>query len=106
MWVDTVQPMTVLWPSCSVYFCAGHYMYIEASAPRRTGDKAKLRSFVIASTTQQTCVNFWYHMSGTQIGTLNAYLSVNGQSQQRIWTLHGQSVCPPPPNFLPIFIIL
>ncbi|KAK7098915.1 hypothetical protein V1264_003130 [Littorina saxatilis] len=68
---------------------AGHYMYTEASAPRHPGDKAVLNSFVVPATTQQTCVNFWYHMSGNQIGTLSAYLKVNGRNQQRIWSLKG-----------------
>lgn len=91
--------------------CAGHYMYTEVSAPRRRGDKAALKSFVIASTSQQTCVSFWYHMSGSQIGTLNVYLKVNGQNQQRIWTLSGQSNCLPlpaplPPSLFHSFVVL
>ncbi|KAK7473655.1 hypothetical protein BaRGS_00035133, partial [Batillaria attramentaria] len=68
---------------------AGHYVYAEASAPRVAGDKAILKSFLIDPTTQPTCVNFWYHMSGTQIGTLNVYLMKNGANQRRLWTLKG-----------------
>ncbi|KAL8608892.1 hypothetical protein ACOMHN_065230 [Nucella lapillus] len=70
---------------------SGHYMYTEVSVPRHVGDKAVLTSFVVApSPTTPVCVNFWYHMSGRDIGTLNAYVkNNNGRNQKRIWSLHG-----------------
>lgn len=53
----------------------GHYMYTESSAPRRRGDKAWLLSPAYPSTIG-SCLQFYYHMYGAQIGTLNVYLQV------------------------------
>lgn len=64
-------------------------MYAESSVPRVVNDRAVLRSYNIGATTQQECVNFWYHMSGTNIGALNVYLIKNGVNQGRIWSLTG-----------------
>jgi len=47
-------------------------MYIEASAPRRPGDKAWLVSSY-ANTTASQCMTFYYNMYGSQMGTLNVY---------------------------------
>ena len=47
-------------------------MFIEASTPRRLGDKARLISQMFKNVpTQGKCVKFWYHMYGSDIGTLN-----------------------------------
>ena len=53
----------------------GHYMYIEASAPRKQGDKARLMSPTYTDNSA-ICVQFWYHMYGNGIGTLNVYAQV------------------------------
>lgn len=50
-------------------------MYIEASAPRKTGDNAVLLSPSFAGSTQPRCLNFWYHMYGADIGAINVYVS-------------------------------
>ena len=50
-------------------------MYIEASAPRKTGDNAILLSPTFAGSAKPRCLNFWYHMYGKAIGTLNVYVS-------------------------------
>lgn len=47
-------------------------MYIETSAPRVSGDKARLISPQVTFT-QPTCLQFYYHMYGRNIGTLNIY---------------------------------
>lgn len=65
-------------------------MYAEASAPRKQGDNALLKSFLIAKNTQQLCVTFWYHMSGTNIGILNLYLLQGNGVQTKIWSLSGK----------------
>lgn len=51
-------------PSRSV----GYYMFIEASRPRVTGDKARLISPLYNITAKYYCVSFYYHMYGKHIG--------------------------------------
>ncbi|XP_067654295.1 MAM and LDL-receptor class A domain-containing protein 1-like isoform X2 [Haliotis asinina] len=67
---------------------SGHYMYIETSEPRRTGDVARLNSFRFPGSTSPTCLTFWYHMYGISIGTLNVYVLRNG-ARSSIWQLSG-----------------
>jgi len=53
----------------------GQFMYIEASSPRKPGDKAWLSSEIMERTTGSgRCLKFWYHMQGVGMGTLNAYV--------------------------------
>ncbi|XP_067654505.1 MAM and LDL-receptor class A domain-containing protein 2-like [Haliotis asinina] len=66
---------------------AGKYAFIESSAPRRSGDKAWLSSTTFAASTKR-CISFWYHMSGSQIGTLNVYVIV-GNVNTTVWSLSG-----------------
>ncbi|XP_044764044.1 uncharacterized protein LOC123320709 [Coccinella septempunctata] len=51
----------------------GYYMYIESSS-RNENDTARLVSPVYEKTTENTCFVFYYHMYGSTIGTLRAYL--------------------------------
>ena len=53
----------------------GNYIYIETSYPRRRGDKAWLYSPVYPASVKGKCLNFWYHMYGADIGSLNIYLT-------------------------------
>ena len=74
-------------------FCAGTYLFIEASSPRSQGDKARLVSEQfnnVASTSR--CLTFWYHMYGASIGKLNViYKTPTGaNSETLIWNLTGQ----------------
>jgi len=63
-------------------------MYIETSAPRRTGDKARLISPTYSPTTGR-CLTFFYHMYGSGIGTLNLYKKQQSQLGPVIWTQSG-----------------
>ena len=63
-------------------------MYIETSAPRVQGDKARLRSPTFPATNGQ-CLTFWYHMYGPNIGTLNLYTSSFNNLGKPIWTMSG-----------------
>ena len=48
-------------------------MYIETSSPRRPGDKAKIEKGGL-SFSGNTCVRFFYHMKGGNIGALKVYV--------------------------------
>ena len=63
-------------------------MYIEASPPRRRGDKARLNSPIYSKSTGSSCLKFWYHMYGRTMGTLNVYAVLAGR-YQKIWSKSG-----------------
>lgn len=63
-------------------------MYIEASLPRKRGDRARFESTVFPPTTGKgRCMQFWYHMTGAHIGNLNVYMKIMGQSETKLWSL-------------------
>ena len=69
-------------------------MFIEASYPRIAGDTARLVSEKMSkhwSANAPYCLRFWYHMKGSGVGTLNAYVKTGaGKVNERlIWTLSG-----------------
>ncbi|XP_020615551.1 meprin A subunit beta-like [Orbicella faveolata] len=51
----------------------GYYVYIEASSPREPGDSAKISRMV--SLSGESCLRFYYHMYGNNMGTLKVKLS-------------------------------
>ncbi|XP_043930192.1 MAM domain-containing glycosylphosphatidylinositol anchor protein 2 [Protopterus annectens] len=77
----------------------GFFMYIETSRPREEGEKARLLSplFNVApknpygATNTAYCLEFYYHMCGKHIDTLNVYLQLKGQTtlDSPVWTLSG-----------------
>ena len=68
-----------------MYF-AGLYIFIEASK-KNPGDKARLFSDE-TEPNENVCVQFWYHMHGSEIGKLSIYLKTN-QSEELVWRLSG-----------------
>lgn len=67
-------------------------MYVETSAPRKQGDKARLLSEDFGATTfHGRCVKFWYHMYGATIGTLRVLVKTGAgnKSESAIWELSG-----------------
>uniref|UniRef100_W5MY12 MAM domain-containing protein n=1 Tax=Lepisosteus oculatus TaxID=7918 RepID=W5MY12_LEPOC len=50
----------------------GHYFYLETSSPHRPGQKARMVSPAFPAG-KNRCLQFWYHMYGVGIGTLNVY---------------------------------
>ncbi|XP_075454900.1 MAM domain-containing glycosylphosphatidylinositol anchor protein 1 isoform X2 [Ascaphus truei] len=75
----------------------GYYMFIEASRPRLSGDRARLISPMYNVTTRSPyqkipyCVSFYYHMYGKHIGDLNLLVRVKsiGNMDKQVWTLSG-----------------
>ncbi|XP_048584250.1 uncharacterized protein LOC5517652 isoform X2 [Nematostella vectensis] len=64
----------------------GKYIYLEAS-DRKPGEGASLVTDKIKGG-RPSCIQFWYHMKGVQIGTLNIYALVN-KSSSLLWTRSG-----------------
>lgn len=59
----------------SVHFLLGSYAYVEATAKER-GQNARLISPTYHGSGVQ-CIEFWYHMYGFHVGTLNVYTNVS-----------------------------
>ena len=68
----------------NICYFIGSYIYIEAS-PQRPGDVARLLSEWMEPN-QSACVQFWYHMYGSDIGNLSFYLKTN-KSETLVWRL-------------------
>ena len=66
-------------------------MYIETSLPRRKGQKARLISPSYKSLPSGRCFQFWYHMYGKDIGTLNVYTKTKTSSSTNnlVWSRSG-----------------
>ena len=71
-YITTVTTSILMWMKKLIL---GHYIYIETSAPRRPGDKARLTSPSYPAATNSECLQFYYHMYGIHIGTLNVRVS-------------------------------
>lgn len=65
----------------------GKYLYIESSAPRVKGDKARLVTSTFPA--GRRCLQFYYHMKGRDIGSLTVYTKETGQSLYPQWTKKG-----------------
>ncbi|KAK3725625.1 hypothetical protein RRG08_043042 [Elysia crispata] len=66
---------------------SGHFMFIEASAKGR-GSNAILYSPLYRGLNQQ-CLDFFYHMYGRHIGTLNVYAQASGDTMRVAWRAFG-----------------
>lgn len=71
---------------------AGYYMFIEASRPRVTGDKARLISPLYNITAKYYCVSFYYHMYGKHIGEYPP-----GKGKPSLMWAPGEDLQPPAP---------
>ena len=74
----------------------GYYMYIETSAPRVAGNKARFISEIFPAKQTGSCFVFWYHMFGQDIDKLNVYIhlnstSVSSSTEALLWQQTGQS---------------
>lgn len=68
---------------------SGHYAYIETSG-KRPNYRAQLVSPPIKGLAYRSkCMQFWYHMYGKTIGSLNIYIQRNGSTARNIWSRTG-----------------
>ena len=72
-------------------FLLGRYVFIEASSPRRLGEKARLVGVKFTPSQTPKCLQFWYHMSGASIGELNVYAKSGpgNKTETLVWKLKG-----------------
>ena len=63
-------------------------MYIEASSPRKKDDKARLESPLQQPAPGGNCLEFWYHMLGSGMGSLVVYIKDNTRTSQ-VWKISG-----------------
>ena len=80
-----------------LYVVDGHYIYLESSSPRSQGEQARLLSTRIPSAgaryIQNCSLEFWYHMYGADIGSLNVYIrSADGYGNRTSETLVAHSI--------------
>lgn len=61
---------------------------MEASKPQKAGDNAKLVSPTLKPAGGR-CLEFWYHMHGAHIGTLNVYLQTGAALVYPVWKRAG-----------------
>ena len=70
-----------------LYLQTGHYMLMEANG-RRPSQKCQLVSPQIVSKTS-TCLQFYYHMYGTQVNGLYVYAKRGNNMGAAIWSMRG-----------------
>ncbi|XP_030851585.1 MAM and LDL-receptor class A domain-containing protein 1-like, partial [Strongylocentrotus purpuratus] len=66
---------------------AGFYIFTEASTI--FNKVAALESELILASSGRLCADFWYHMWGADIGTLNIYAKTGTTLGQVLWTQSG-----------------
>ena len=67
----------------------GVYLFVDASLPSQPGFTALLESTLFFPTpTHGRCMDFWYHMYGKDMGTLNIYSNVSNKNVL-LWSHSG-----------------
>ena len=79
-------------PSLSPIFfhSPGKYAFIDASSPRKPGEKAWYVSQDLSPHASPTCLTFWTNMNGATVGTLNVWVRQSSDASLRpVWSLAG-----------------
>ena len=67
----------------------GHYLYIETSFPRGSGDTATIVSPVFTTNVVGCTLVFWYHMYGSTVNALHVNVTdIANQRQIPIWSMY------------------
>ena len=67
-------------------FPLGAYIFIESSEPQRHRHLALLMGPRLCG---RMCLQFFYHMNGRRMGTLNVYKREGMRSDDLLWTMSG-----------------
>ncbi|MBN3307353.1 MLRP2 protein, partial [Amia calva] len=67
---------------------AGYYFYLETSSLHKPGKKARMTSPEFPAAGHR-CLQFWYHMYGAGIGSLNVYKQLDARTQSLIFSQTG-----------------
>lgn len=69
----------------------GKYMYVESSGASNTPSKTAILESPCFSLTGVSApyLTFWYHMRGTNMGSLVVDVNANGTVTQNVWTVSG-----------------
>ncbi|KAI8780792.1 MAM and LDL-receptor class A domain-containing protein 2, partial [Biomphalaria glabrata] len=66
------------------------YIYAEASSPQKANDTTLLKSPTLSPTTLQGfCLTFWYHMHGSDMGSLALLVKHPFTSFDTLWSISG-----------------
>ena len=84
--VNTAQDIKLVF-SFFTFISLGFYMFIDASSSA-PGRKARLLSPQQPKTPSK-CLEFWYHMYGSNTGSLNVYKKTGSSVGVRIWSESG-----------------
>jgi hypothetical protein len=61
----------------------GFYIFVETSVPQKYGDRCRIESPEIQG---DKCIEFYYHMFGADVDTLNIYLKQNNLLGSPVWS--------------------
>jgi hypothetical protein len=69
----------------------GHYMFIESSSLTRQSDRAQLVSPVLSWSSSESCLQFWYNMYGSGMGTMTIKTAhaIDHAHTTPVWTMSG-----------------
>lgn len=73
-------------PETSLCFPLGAYIFIESSEPQRHRHMALLMGPRLCG---RMCLQFFYHMNGKRMGTLNVYKREGMRNDDLLWTMSG-----------------
>ena len=70
----------------------GYYIYTEASSPRVALERARITTRTLIPTSLLgNCLAFWYHMTGSTMGTLNLFMtSLANGTDTTLWSKSGE----------------
>lgn len=66
----------------------GYYLLFEASY-QTPGSKARVMKSYNATSSKGMCLNFWFMMYGSSLGTLNVYQKVGSSLGNVLWSISG-----------------